>query len=233
MCVGCGIMNKVSKLLIVLLGSSVSILAYGFEVSPANFGTFTADFVEKLSFPKIDDGSPLTVKCAARISARGKFDSIVCFDDPGFKGERRISRSAGAAIAKIARNSRIFPARVDGRRVQVWYNFSVLYRHQGGEETIQIIDNHLRNQADYGTNYIAAQRYNARTRVCSGLRSAVIIRAAISESGEVANVSPLQENPSEANCTRKIIQAMEGSAYIPAYYEGDAVASTYIEIFVE
>ncbi|NKB35284.1 MAG: hypothetical protein GKR91_19475 [Pseudomonadales bacterium] len=226
-------MNYISKL-VFCLSSLLPVLAFGQLHAPASFGSYADEFVSKLDFPNVSGGSTLTVKCAGRITDRGKFGTIICLDDPDFNGDSSIPRDVGSEIARMAQDVRVNPARVDGRRVEVWYNFSVRFQLKNGAEHIEIIDNHFRNKDNYGDNYVGAQRYNGDMSSCArNLRGAVFLQASISEGGEVQNVSQLGNSSSGGSCAGQLVEDMQSSAYIPAFFEGNPVASTYVEIFTK
>ena len=224
-------MNYISKLML-CLGLLMPMLTMGQTHTPASFGSYKEDFLSKIDFPDINEGNPLTIKCAGRITDRGKFDTIICLDDANFDGDKEISRNTGSEIAKVTESIRVNPARVDGRRVEVWYNFSVVFQVVNGAQQVDLVDNHFRNSDSYGEEYIAAQRYNGDLSSCiSSLRGAVFMQASISEGGEVQSVTPMGNNSSGGGCTDRLMEDMQQSTYIPAFFDGNPVASTYVEIF--
>ncbi len=223
-------MKIVPKILAVCV-SVFSFTAFGQELVPATFGSKAESLIDKLDFPDISEDTPLAVKCAGRITSRGVFDSLLCLNDSNFKGDSSLPREVGAEVSKIAANVRVEPAKVDGKRVKVWYSFTILFENRGGTEHVEIVDNHARNQSEYGVAYQAAQRYEGDVPSCaSNLSSAVFVQASVSDSGQVQDVSPMG-NAEMNSCTERLIANLQESTYIPAMSDGSPVASTYVEIF--
>lgn len=223
-------MSQLAKLFIVFFGSFLSLAVSAQESpEPASFGDYADQFVGKLDFPRITADTPLNMRCAGHVTKRGVFDTIICLGDPNFKGDSKVTADVGKEISEVVANVRVNAAKVDGSRVEVWYNFSVKYEIDGGEQHISVVDHHFRN-GDHGSDFVAAQRYNGDLASCaSRLSSAIFIEATVNESGQVQSVSPM--NGASDKCADDLVASMQDSTYIPAHQNGAPVSSKYVEIF--
>jgi len=203
--------------------------ALGQEWSPATFGDKGEDFLQNLSLPRLDDGDLLIIRCAAGVTRSGLVIAPVCHEDLDHPGH---SRMAVAEVHKEVNLFRIQSAKVEGRAVRVWFNFSVVYRQVEDDQQKQLLHNNLYNVDELGVNYIAAQRYNTRSwgRSCSISQLPVLLEAKISEVGEISERGYSGESESD-RCVSAIDNAVSKSSFIPAHLDGNPVESTYIEVF--
>lgn len=198
------------------------------EYIPAEFGEFKADFVERLWTPDLQDGDRLVVKCGAFIGLNGRFSNPYCYDDIE---DLSFSREVSNRVRRATRNIRLEPARVDERIVAVWFNFSIIFTQQAGEQSAQVVENHMVNEAEYGLDYIAAQRWNDSSWSCGLLPNIRFnVTAFISENGELTGFGET-ENFNNDHCLRMVQRNMRSSQFIPATIDGSPVPSTYIELF--
>ncbi|MEZ5490862.1 MAG: hypothetical protein R3F50_11140 [Gammaproteobacteria bacterium] len=223
-------MKRVGNIFAGLTGLLFSSFAFPAEFLPAQFGDLAENFIDRLSLPELDEGQMMLVRCAGSISNRGKFSSAVCYEN---EDQTNLSKKAGATILRAMRVSRIHPALVDGVHAWVWYNFSVLYKQDGPEQSIQVVDNHLINADVYGMNYTSAQRYDRKSWRCRfrGKKHHAVLTATISASGEITETSLIGDEAMSRTCRDSIVHAVEQSKFIPATIEGKPVSSTYAEIF--
>jgi hypothetical protein len=225
-------MAQLGKLLVFVTSALLSVAASAQDApAPASFGEYADRFVSKIDFPDISAETPLNVRCAGHVTKRGVFDTILCLGDPEFKGDADLARKVGGEIAEVVRDVRLNAAKVDGSRVEVWYNFSVKFELNGGEENVSVVDHHFRN-GDTDANYVAAQRYNGDAASCaSRLKSAIFIEATVNADGEVESVEPVSAD--DEDCANELVAKMQESRYIPAHRNGAPVSSKYVEIFFQ
>lgn len=199
------------------------------DASPANFDNIRSEFTARISLPSIGHGESLLTRCAARVDVRGNMGGIICYDS---LTNPEASKQVAREVRRAARFHRLTPAMVEGRRVQVWINFSVYYEQDGERQNVRLAENHMLNAAEYGANYIAAQRYELKDVRCYQDQDYFeLIRAEVSALGELESVE-VTRDVVDGQCTSRIINAVRNSNFIPAQVDGKNVRSLYTEIFI-
>lgn len=174
------------------------------------------------------EGERLVIKCGVIIRINGRFSRPYCYNDIGDVG---YSREVSRIVRRATRNIRLDPPRVDSRRVSVWFNFAIIFTQEGGQQTIQVVENHLLNEAEYGLNYIAAQRWDFGNLNCDLLpNKRFSVTAFVAETGELTGFGET-ESSSFDYCVRMLQRDMRRSQFIPATVAGLPVPSTYEELF--
>ncbi len=211
--------------------------------SPATFKSGEDSLEARFFLPRTSKGEELTIFCSALISVRGIIEEQRCNWDHSNKPYRI---PAGNAI----RNARLNPATVDGKKVIAYIKYAYKIQDKDGESTVKVYPHHFVNSQYYGDDYIAPQSYVAGTeldamdsaffgkpwmervvpRKC--LKSArVFLKMKIEKDGKVDGVEVL-DKPRPKSCGKSIADAVAEANYIPAFFNGQAAASIYVEKYL-
>ena len=195
---------------------------------PASFGESRATFIEKLRFPNHDNAPAILIKCGVSVQFGGVMSGAVCFSNEDHVIETRMRQ----LIVRASKTTRIKPATIDGKEHIVWFNFSIIYSQENGIKSIEILENQLLDIESLGPHYVAAQRSHSKQDLfCFDWRELPIsILARISAEGQVTDIT-LSKDPKNNQCADEIEKLVRKSIFIPATAEGNAVASTYNEVF--
>lgn len=207
---------------------------YARDASPPRFSH--AGFVEgersldrQLVFPKSDGDIDVIVSCSGHATVKGRLSDIRCSsaDDPGLKFSSSVSRRA--------RSARVDPAVVDGEVREVDFQFSVRFRRQDGEETIETRLNNGNNTDRLGEHYIAAQRYSRHSwpSACNDLelrlQRLIVEVAIIDREGGARDANVISEVWHIAGpCQNALTDQIESGAWIPASLDGQFVESIWV-----
>lgn len=210
---------------------SISHTSFGADsvaATPASFGESRAAFIEKLRFPDHDNAPPILIKCGVSVRFGGVMSGAFCYSNGDHVIENRMRR----LIVRASKTTRIRPATIDGKEHIVWLNFSVIYSQENGIKSIEILENQFLDAESLGPQYIAAQRSLSKQDLfCFDWRELPIsILARISAEGQVTELT-LSKDPNNNQCADVIEKLVRKSIFIPATVEGNAVASTYNEVF--
>lgn len=199
------------------------------ETLPATFDSAEQSFLEEIAIPSLEAGTTLVVKCGGWLGKRGRFSQVACYQSAELTENIEIAIKLNRTIPNAARKKKFTPAIVHGLKTKVWVNFSVIVDNTGGVQTARVVLNHQYNEAQYGEDYVSAQRYNARSWRCS-LSFDNSFGVLVSSEGEAKNVRPAKPGLSK-RCENRISRALERSRYIPAHLDGNPVDSMYVELF--
>ena len=108
--------------------------------------------------------------------------------------------------------------------VQVYVSVSI----SSSDKTpiVNIRENHLYNASTYGPNYISAQGYDLRDWRCLKNDYGLVIFD-VDSNGSVGNITDYNDALSK-KCFNSVKKSINGSKYIPAFYEGEPVASKLV-----
>ncbi len=217
--------------------------ADGPRFSPAMFQTGEGSLESRFFLPDSRKDKELTIFCSALISVRGLIEEQRCNWDHKNKPYRI---PAGNAI----RNVRLEPATVDGQKVIAYIKYAYKITHKDGKSSLKVYPNHFVNSQYYGDDYIAAQSYIPGTdlyasesvffgkpwierevqRKCR--RDArVFLKMKIENTGKVSAVEVI-DKPRPKSCGDSIAEAVAKGLYIPAFNQGQPVASIYVEKYL-
>lgn len=203
------------------------------DFTPAAAGNGENSFQNVIEFPELRGDTTVEIGCLGLLENNGKFDEHLCYRvNPGDDTFIR-------AIAKSIRKVRFVPATLDGKDVDVVFQYRAKFVKAGDDETIEVIANPgvVENVEAYGSDHVAAQRVMKRERwqdECpKKARFIVLARANVDFDGTPSSVS-LQHMDGiriTEKCSTAIEQNLLASAFIPAEVDGETVPSTYIEPF--
>lgn len=198
------------------------------SLSPANFAKVRSEFIGRLTLPALENDTVVLTRCASKVDRRGRMESIVCYDNAEYPD---LSREIAGEIRRVAQFYRLAPAMSDGTSIEVWFNFSLIYRNAAGELSISLVENHLLNAGEYGENYISAQRFDLQPWHCQpGKAYVALLRANISAQGEISAVESSRQDEND-NCADHLQRVVQGSRFVPAQLDGVSVPSLYTELF--
>jgi hypothetical protein len=143
------------------------------------------------------------------------------------------------AINKAAGKARMQPASLDGRNLEVYFQYRVKFEKKGDETTVTVLENPgvTENAEAYGEDHVAPQRAIGKERwqaTCpSRAQYLVWLRAHVAPDGTVSNASlthggGIMPTP---RCQQAILETVQGSVFFPALDDGQPVPSTYVEPF--
>ena len=223
--------NPLSILLCVLsLIAAESVLA---ERQPARVGSGKDSLGARIEFPELKGDATATVRCAAQVERGGDMEKNGCYNE-GPSDQLFIP-----AITKAARKAEMQPASLDGRSVEVYFQYRVRFEKKGDETTVTVLENPgvTENVEAYGEDHVAAQRAigdEAWQKECpSRARYLVWLRAHVAPDGNVSNLSLTHGNGimPTPRCQQAILGTVENSIFFPALDDDEPVPSTYVEPF--
>lgn len=188
-----------------------------------------------IEYPKEVSGKvALVLSCLSRIKDNGKMDQTGCYQKDQYEA------SFTATVIKAAKKARLTPAIVNGKAEEIYLQFRVEFAREGEDSAVRLYLNpgYEENVLAYGFDHVAGQRVISKKEpwldACpSHARYSVWVRAYLSEEGRAENPTVEFGNGIRpvSQCIDAIKQTIIASRYTPAYAEGVAVPSTYIEIF--
>jgi len=203
------------------------------ERSPAGFGSGEKRLDALIRFPKIEVDMDKEFVCQGILKANGRLTERGCYlvesrDTPYVE-----------AIDKAAKKARFKPATYDGRKIGVYFMYRVRFTRKDDEQKISLFANQAypENLAAYGPDHIAAQRgltTEKWQKACpSRTRFIVLARAHIAASGKQSSINVTHGSglPISDTCRNAIVETLQQSVFIPAYADGEAVPSSYLEAF--
>ena len=202
------------------------------QLSHAVFADGERSLENVLEFPDSDGDIEVVVSCSAHATAKGRLKNVRCSsaNDPGLKFSNSVTRRS--------RSARLRPAMVDGEAREVDFQFSVRFRKQRGEETIEPRLNNGNNTERLGDDYIGAQRYSrhAWPSVCNDLAflqqggQKVIVEVAIIDRDGGARdadvISEIWRVPGP--CQTALKEQIATGRWIPASLDGHFVEAIWV-----
>lgn len=196
-------------------------------VSPAKFVDGEKSLGKLIKYPSVDGDYLTILNCFADVSTFGRMSDTVC----SYQDESALVFAK--AVERAGKSARLSPAILNGEKKKVWLQFTVIFIKDSDGEEIQVLNNAGENVDKYGSEYIGAQRIVLRKfpDTCSqyndwfALTRVTITSEGLSKDFELDPSSRLV--PKE--CPDTLRHLMLSSRYIPAFYEGTPVESTYAE----
>jgi len=212
---------------VLFLICSISKASEGLE--PAHFGEARQDFLQSLKLPILQEGEQLIIRCGSTVSPWGRILTTACYETNGAITK---SREIGKALRRALLGKRISPAKVDGKGVEIWFNFSLVYRRVKGAPKLLLLENHAFRSSELTESYIAAQRFNTGSwgLFCKRTKKPIFAQVLVSADGSLLG-SKISADDQPELCTARILNAINQSRFIPAQMDGKPVNSTFIEIF--
>jgi hypothetical protein len=137
-----------------------------------------------------------------------------------------VSRRFGAA--------RLNPARVNGKAEEVDFQFTVMFRKAGGEESVSVYLHNMKNVDRLGLDYIGAQRYSIHpwpdecgSKTANDL---VIEIAVVDMTGHAKETDVVAAKfPMTPMCKAGFDRFLDKATWIPAMYDGNFVDAVWAQ----
>jgi hypothetical protein len=194
---------------------------------PAAFGDAAWRFIERLALPADLAFETAAVRCAGSLQTDGRFETVLCYE-PGDDPEREAA--LGAAVTRTVQRLRLQPARLEGRRVPVWFRFTVALSRTDEGDRVTLFPHHGLSLDALGPVYVGAQRVlDAAPPRCLSRpgANAVALTARVDGSGRAHDVAT---DPDD-DCGRDVAAAVASSRFLPARKDGKPVEGLYDEVF--
>lgn len=194
---------------------------------PASLSDDSLSLQNLIRFPDIRGDVAFLLSCEAVLSQKGYMGRNRCYAD-----RREFSSDPFMkAVKKAARDARLNPARVNGRRVKVLFQYSVLFDKKDGNEEITVYPSHLL-ESRLTPGYSGPQRYKSprRWKGCHlDIRAWVSMK--VDEHGLPSDVQ-FVAGDAPRHCEEMILRVAESQKFIPAMQDGKPVAANHLRLFV-
>ena len=219
---------------------SLVFLLAGTALSAAEMRPATFDHPEekerlgnRIEFPEVSKDMSTMIHCYSQISTRGKMKESGCYQ------RNNPDMPFLVAFLKAAKKATLTPAIVNGKASKVYLQFRIEFIAEGENRNINFYLNpaYAENVEAYGPDHIAAQRVIGKESwqdICPKRAGyLLLVRAFVGEDGRADNpsIEPLAGIMPTADCQNAIMDTILRSAYTPAFSDGVAVPSSYMESF--
>lgn len=201
--------------------------------TPARTGDGEHAMKNQIEFPELRGDTKVAIPCQGVAKRNGKLANHGCFRvNPG-------DDTFIASVIKASRYSRLVPATYDGKTVDVVFQYIATFVKEGEEQSFRILANpgYEENVEAYGPDHVGAQRLMDKEpwkdECPKRARFVVLARANVDFDGTpgAASVEHMDGIQITARCRDAITQNLLDSRFIPAFADGEAVPSTYVELF--
>jgi hypothetical protein len=214
-------------LALLFFSGSASLAAEGpLQFTHANFVVGEKSMQNLIEFPDIVSDVDVTITCTAHATAKGRLKNARCSSptDPDLKFTMAVSRKF--------RSARVTPATVNGKREEVDFQFSVVFKKKGESETIKVYPHNMKNVDRLGLDYIGAQRYSVHpwpNRCVDFTRDDLIMEVAIiNELGVARDFDVMAANfGMSVACKDGFAAHLENGKWIPALHNGKFIESVW------
>ena len=185
-------------------------------------------------FPEISGNISVIMSCFSRIQTNGKMKDTGCYLKNNYDGPFQKAVSTGA------RKARMNPALIGGKAREIFLQFLVGFKQEKEEQTISFYLNpgYPENIKAYGSSHIAGQRAINKNETWNSAcpkraRWAVYVKTYLGADGiaDVPSIQHIDGVVPVAACQNAIKQTIRMSQYTPAFADGVAVPSTFVEPF--
>lgn len=192
---------------------------------PAAPAEGTRSLQNLVSFPDTEGDLMLIVRCDARLSKIGQVETNHCFMKDNSKSA--FERAVATAIFR----AKFTAARRDGRRVPVYYQYSVVFEKKNDLKTIIVFPYHVWSAEQFGVLDSGPQRYteSGRWKGC-GRGILLWISMTIDEQGIPRDVG-IRGDADHGRCGEMLMKLAASGKFIPAMRGGKRVAVTYSELY--
>lgn len=190
---------------------------------PAGFGNQRERILRMLPSVELEEGETLVVRCNALVESSGGLGRIACLPDAAHLFESRV---VVQSVKRALESRRLRAARVDGRRIPVWFVFAVRYVGTAEGTSPSLHRSLLVRPVEASPGYVSAQRFRPVSWRCAGSRPIALVV----EDGSPGS-SHVPEASRGAECPERARRLLEGARYVPAHLDGVPVTSLYTEFF--
>jgi len=136
------------------------------------------------------------------------------------------------AVSRRFNSTRLVSATVDGKKEEVDFQFTVIFKKEGGVETHKIYLHNMKNVDRLGLDYIGPQRYSVHPwpRRCGDSPMADLIMevAVVNENGRAKDFDVQSANfAMSATCREGFSSHLKDGRWIPALANGIYVDSVW------
>jgi len=206
------------------------------QMTSATLGDMEAEkyFVTLIQFPETHGDANVTIHCFAILKANGRIEKQAgCYLNNNWEP------IFIEAVQKASKKAELVPARDGKKTKKVGLMFQVEFIKTGDEQTIRIYLNTgiQENVDEYGAEHIGAQRVlgkEAWDKVCPKHAGWVVLaRAHVNDQGVASSVTLGHGSGivPTGTCQQAIVDTITSSQFAPAYVDGIAVPSSYVEPF--
>lgn len=201
--------------------------------APASFGDGEKSLGQLIEFPELRGDANATISCITLVTRKGKLKDHGCYlRNPG-------DETFVAAVQKVAKKARLQPAMLDGRAVEVVFQYRVNFISKGEEQSLDFVANpgYPENVEAYGQRHIAAQRAfdKEKWKAACPKHAKFVVLAKVNVdfdgSAGAANLSHVDGINITEKCENALVESLLASRFVPAMVDGEAVPSTYLEPF--
>ncbi|MDB2553032.1 hypothetical protein N9X99_00575 [Gammaproteobacteria bacterium] len=196
--------------------------------------------IERLNWP---EDVEMLVRCQAFIGAKGYPVQTYCPSVTSAGLDEKSENDLTIQIQDIIASRQMVPLKIKGSTWSKLTNrevilgaadidnlvlmfLSVSISSSNKTPVVNIRENQLYNASTYGPNYISAQGYDLRDWRCVNGDYGLVIFD-VNSNGSVENITNYNDALSE-KCFRSVERSINGSKYIPAFFEGEPVASKLV-----
>jgi len=128
---------------------------YANELVSASFYNHAIELEKIIELPDYELEGTVIIRCAARIPKTGYSSNYNVYTD---QSQKKLYGPYEKAIRKALKHLRLHPAKVNGVREKVCFNFSVVFESHGDNKKINIYPSHLYDTNNYDQSYLGPQR---------------------------------------------------------------------------
>lgn len=194
------------------------------EFKPARLIQGEKSFVNLIEFPEGNEQESALVRCDSWIKKNGKTFVPFCFI---YDESHRVYEKA---VLKYVHKARFEPARVNGKKKQVFLSFSVLFSRDGDNQTIRAYNHHFNSVEEFGVDYTAPQVYKFLTHGGCYKMQETKLKVFVDQHGKAIDGKILGAMKTIGACHRRSLNAYLTAKYIPAFHEGVAVNAKLVRM---
>lgn len=180
-------------------------------------------FVRKIKSPIDFPAQTVVVYGTGQVDTSGGFKSPVVWESG--KSDQAVFEKA---VKLAARAIRLSPAVVDSKKRSVWFSFSVIFEPVDGDVEVSVFPYLYSGENSVEPNFSAPQRVieSGYPNMCRFKRGVIWSSVQVSAAGSPSEPEVVGV---EGRCQNALRTILLESTYIPAFFNGSAVDSRYLE----
>lgn len=183
-----------------------------------------------IRFPELEQNVDVTIFCSIQVWRSGELRYNNCF---GVQADGKV-RAFQDAVSDAARLAKATPATMSGKKVKVRMQYRVKFSGRANDASISVYPNWGVDSDRFGPSYEAPQRResNYYPEMCAR-RARVAIT--VDETGQAASDLSFEAMGGTfgpgGQCERGIERFYDWAEFIPGRHQGQAIESTFVEIW--
>ena len=179
-----------------------------------------------IEHPDVAEDHDIRIRCASLASPRGYLYSSYCLDDG------KTDRVFHEALRLTTEKARVTTPKVGRARKYVWIQYSVRFKKQGSETSIDVQPNWGLNTVRLGEHYSAPQEIPFRLIEWPRCKAhmAYWVSLAINTEGRVTDVDYLDHDMTPG-CKRRFQSYIKKQRFIPAHLDGAPVPARHVDVY--